>query len=461
MSDHTTATLTAIVATYIDDVTYESIPRKVLEPIKDSLIDGIGCGVIGSTSREVRILSQYVAEMKSAGEAVIWGTSLRACAPLAAAANAAAVHAWDFDDTVLPGIIHPAGIVVSTALAIAEKNKHPIGGRQFLSALVAGYEVANLMSAALGGTKWRTQGFYNTVPVIFGSTAVAGKLLGLGHDKLIAALGIAATQAAGLYSATMTKRLNAPKAVEGGIFAAELANRGFEAPLDGIGAGQGFLNTFSRHPQPHVIARDIGKYVFEVYHKAYPCIRSNQAAIRAAEMLRSEHPHELEAANIRKITVYADKLTRMFTMETAGGGTSVETVGNALVSLPYCVAAMLIDGELTLDQFTEQKVGDARIQTLLRKIDIVVDEEIDKLPATQRYRATVEIELQSGANYRKFCPAPKGDPTNRLTESELREKFVRNTNGILSTRAIEELFGLLQNVEQMDDVRTISALLLR
>ncbi|MBI3937056.1 MAG: MmgE/PrpD family protein, partial [Betaproteobacteria bacterium] len=263
--------LTSTVATYIDQVTYKDVPRRVIEPIEDSVIDAIGCGVIGSTSREVKILTGYFAEMKSAEESVIWGTSIKACAPLAAAANAAAVHAWDFDDTVLPGIVHPAGIVVSTGLSIAEKKKERINGKEFLTALAAGYEVANLMSAALGGRKWRVNGFYNTVPVIFGSAAVAGKLLGLGKGKLAGALGIAATQAAGLYSATMTKRFNAPKAVEGGIFAAELARRGFEAPVDAIGDEQGFLRTFSRDPQWDVIPREIGKYAFEVYHKYYPC----------------------------------------------------------------------------------------------------------------------------------------------------------------------------------------------
>jgi 2-methylcitrate dehydratase PrpD len=142
-----------------------------MDPIKDSVRDAIGCGVVGSTSRDVKLLADYFGEMKSAPQAVIWGTSVRACAPLAAAANAAAVHAWDFDDTVMPGIVHPAGIVVSTTLAIAEKNNAAIDGRDFLTAIVAGYEVGNLMSAALGGREWRVHGFYNTVPVIFGAAA--------------------------------------------------------------------------------------------------------------------------------------------------------------------------------------------------------------------------------------------------------------------------------------------------
>lgn len=452
--------LTSTVATYIDQVTYKDLPRRVIEPIGDSVIDAIGCGVIGSTSRDVKILTGYFAEMKSAEESVIWGTSSKACAPLAAAANAAAVHAWDFDDTVLPGIVHPAGIVVSTGLAIAEKRKERVNGKDFLTALAAGYEVANLMSAALGGRKWRVNGFYNTVPVIFGSAAVAGKLLGLGKGKLAGALGIAATQAAGLYSATMTKRLNAPKAVEGGIFAAELANRGFEAPVDAIGDEQGFLKTFSRDPQWDVIPREIGKYAFEVYHKYYPCIRSNHAAVYAARLLQDEHPDDVKDGNIRKITVYADRLTRMYTVETPGGGTTVETVGNALVSLPYCLAAMLIDGELTLDQFTGRKIRNPAIQALLRKVEIVVDPEIDKLPATQRYRATVEVELDSGKTCRKFCPAPKGDPANRMSKDEMYGKFIRNTTAIFDKSRMDDLFELLENIGEIDDVTKISQSLL-
>jgi 2-methylcitrate dehydratase PrpD len=259
----------------------------------------------------------------------------------------------------------------------------------------------------------------------------------------------------------MTKRLNAPKAVEGGIFAAELAQRGYEAPLDGIGDQQGFLKTFSRNPHWDVIPRDIGQYAFEVYHKAYPSIRSNHPAIYAARLLQDEHPEEVKAGNIRKITVHADRLTRLYTVETPGGGTIVETVGNALVSLPYGLAAMLVHGELSLDQFTGENIRNPAVQALLKKVEILVDPEIDKLPPTQRYRATVEVELDNGKTYEKFCPAPKGDPTNRLTPDEMRDKFMRNTTRVLGKSQMEALFKLLQDIEAIDDVRTIPQMLLR
>ena len=450
--------LTAIVANYICNLKYPDIPQRVLDPIRDSLIDAIGCGIIGTTSKDVRILANYFAEMQSAPQAVIWGTALKAAAPLAAAANAAATHAWDFDDTVLPGIIHPAGITVSTALALIEKSGTPVSGKDFMTALVAGYEVGNLLSAALGGRNWRVFGFYNTVPVIFASVATAGRILKLDPGQMIAALGIAATQAAGLYSATMTKRLNAPKAVEGGIYAAELALKGYEAPLDGIGDEQGFLKVFSRDPQWEVIPRDIGKFAFEVYHKQYPCIRSNHPAIYASRLLQDKFP-EVTAESIAAITVRADTLTRMYTVETPGGGTTVETVGNALVSLPYCLATMLVEGRLTLAEFTEQKIRNPVVQSLLKKVKIEVDPEIDKLPATQRYRATVEVTLNNGRTLNQFCPAPKGDPANRLTRDEMHAKFMQNATSIFEHKRMEELFDLLARIDELDNVSVVPAYL--
>jgi aconitate decarboxylase len=454
-------TLTGMVAQYVHALTYDAIPAHVVEPICDSLLDAVGCGVVGSTSRDVRVLTNYFAEMKSAPQAVIWGTPIRACAPLAAAANAAAVHGWDFDDTVMPGIVHPAGVVLSTALAMSEKGNQPVSGKALLTAAVAGYEVGNLMSAALGGREWRVHGFYNTVPMIFGATATAGKLLGLTEAQLVGAIGIAATQASGLYSATMTKRLNSPKAVEGGIYAAELALGGYEAPLDGLGGDQGFLKTFSRDPKLDVIPRDIGKYAFEVYHKAYPCIRSNQPAIYAARLLQDEHPSEIVADKIRRITVHADRLTRFYTTETAGGGTAVETIGNALVSLPYGLASMLVNREFTLEQITPEAIREPAVQLLMGKVEILVDPEIDKLPPTQRYRATVEIELTDGRRYKKFCPAPKGDPTNRLTADELRLKFMRNTTRVFESTKMEALYELLRGLANVPDVRAIPRMLLK
>src|SRR5690606_14173390 len=153
----------------------------------------------------------------------------------------------------------------------------PTSGRELLTALAAGYEVGNVIGTALGSKSFASSGFYNSVPTIFVAAATAAKLARLDEDQTIRALGLAATQAAGLYSATLGKRFNAPKAVMGGIFAVDLALRGLEMSRDSIEAEySGFLGTFSANASPRAIERGLGRFRFEIFHKMYPCIRSNQ-----------------------------------------------------------------------------------------------------------------------------------------------------------------------------------------
>ena len=450
--------LTKMVAAYIAEGSFEKIPSDVIKPFKDSVIDSIGCGVLGSTVPFVKMLREYILEWKSAEESVVWGMKKKAAIPFAAMANAAAVHAWDYDDTTMPGIMHPGGVAITTGISIAEKKK--VSGKEFLTALVLGYELADLIGVALGSKAFVSTGFYNSVPVIFASVTVAGKLLGLNEKQLTSAIGIATTQAAGLYSATMTKRINSPRAVMSGIIAAELAKRGLEAPSDSLEAEySGFLKTFSpAAANPEVIPRDLGKFTFQIFHKYYPCIRSNHPSVENVRKMMDEHP-DLKPEKVEKIITYVDRTTIEYTVNTTGGGTIVETPGNALISLPYCVAAMMVDGELTLAQFTDAKVKDPKIQALLKKVELAHDPEIDKLSAIYRYRCTVEIKLKDGKVYKRVLVGPKGDPTNRFSREDMYNKFMQNATMVFPKGRMEELFKVLEGIEEMKDVGKIAGFL--
>jgi 2-methylcitrate dehydratase PrpD len=291
---------------------------------------------------------------------------MRASAPFAAMANSAACHAWDFDDTLLPAILHPGSVAVPTAFAVAERCPTAVKGKDLITAIAAGYEVGSVIGAALGGKQFASDGFYVSVPTIFVAVATAAKLMKLNEEQLARALAVAATQAAGLYSATLTKRFNSPKAVLGGIFSADLAKRGLEASHDAIETEySGLLSTFSRSPLPEAIPRDLGKFNFEIYHKFYPCIRSNHPTVDNVRLLLEENP-EITANTIGKIVSHVDQLTIDYTFKTTSGGAEgVKTAGNALISLPYCVAAMVIDRELTLRQFTTSKVRRPVVQDFM------------------------------------------------------------------------------------------------
>ena len=455
-----TKPLTAMIARFIRGLKYSDIPERIRNPLGQSIIDTIGCGLLGSTTSYSRLVTDYVGEWKSAGEATIWGTTMKASAPFAAMANSAACHAWDFDDTVLPAILHPGSVAVPTAIAIAERSARPINGRDLITAMAAGYEVGNLIGTALGGKKFAADGFYVSVPTIFVAMTTAAKLMKLNEEQLARALALAATQAAGLYSATLAKRFNSPKAVLGGIFAADLARRGLEASSDAIEAEySGLLSTFSRSPAADVIPRDLGKFNFEIYHKFYPCIRSNHPTVDNVRLMLEENP-DVTAKAIGKIVSHVDQLTIDYTFKTTSGGAQgVKTPGNALISLPYCVAAMVIDRKLTLREFTPAQVRRPAVQNLMKRIKLVADRSIDRLPPTERYRCRTEIHLKSGRVIRRDLAGPKGDPNNRLTREEMHWKFVSNASRAISQAGANRLFKLLDGFNNIRDCAAIARLL--
>ncbi len=450
--------LTVMIARFIRGLTYSDIPERIRDPLGQSITDTIGCGLLGSTTSYSKLVTGYMGEWKSAGEATVWGTTMKASAPFAAMANSAACHAWDFDDTVLPAILHPGSVAVPTAFAIAERSATVVKGKELVTAIAAGYEVGNIIGTALGGKNFAADGFYVSVPTIFVAMTTAAKLMKLSEEQLTRALGLAATQAAGLYSATLAKRFNSPKAVLGGIFAADLAKRGLEASNDAIEAQySGLLSTFSRAPVPDAILRDLGKFNFEIYHKFYPCIRSNHPTVDNVRLMLEENP-DVTARAIDKIVSHVDQLTIDYTFKTTSGGAEgVKTPGNALISLPYCVAAMVIDRELTLRQFTPAQVRRSVVQDFMKRIELVADRSIDRLPPTQRYRCRTEIHLKNGRVIERSLAGPKGDPNNRLTREEMHSKFVSNAAHAIPQARATRLFESLDNLHKTAN----SALIMR
>lgn len=454
------APLTRNIARFIRGLKHRDIPVRVLEPLKHSVSDSIGCGLLGSASDFGKLIAEFVNDLQCRGEATIWGTTRRAGPAFAAMANSAAVHAWDFDDTIMPAVLHPGSVAVPTAFAVAERLRGGTSGKDLLTAMAAGYEVGNVIGTALGSKSFASSGFYNSVPTIFVATATAAKLVNLSEEQTARALGFAATQAAGLYSATLGKRFNAPKAVLGGIFAVDLAQRGLEMSTDSIEASySGFLNTFSAKPAPDVIRRDLGRFRFEIYHKMYPCIRSNQPTMESVRQILAENP-DIRTRQIARIISHVDQLTVDYTVKTtSGGATGVNTVGNALVSLPYCVAATAVDGEFTFRQLKSAKFRNAAIKDLMKKIELKAAPAIDALPATHRYRCRVEIHLQDGRVIERSLVRLKGDPTNRLTEDERLEKFLSNASRVMEQRTARRLFDRLEAIDSQKDIRSIVRML--
>ncbi len=215
-------------ARFAAELTYEKIPSPVIEHIKLCLLDTFGCGLFGSTLPWAGIVADFAQDLGGKRESTVWGRHFKVSAPNAALANGTAVHSFELDDLHKTSIVHPGAIAVPPALALAE-NIGGCDGRELLTAVVAGYEVAIRVGMSVG-TSHLQRGFHPTgTNGTFGAGAAAGRIIRLDSHKMAPDLGIAGTQAAGLMAAqysAMVKRMHAGRAAQSGVYGALLAQRG-------------------------------------------------------------------------------------------------------------------------------------------------------------------------------------------------------------------------------------------
>lgn len=222
-------------AKFCVESTYESIPPEIAEKTLVHIIDSIAAGVAGAISVEASILRQTIPQKDSKGAiASLWGTDKKLWAPDAALINGTASHAFELDDT--GGCDHSGAVVLPAALAACEMSEKPVSGKDFITAVAVGYDVARRPLEACGAYEPHNKaGFHSTGTCgPFGAAAAAAKILGLDCRQTQMAIGIASSFSAGLWACVhdgaMNKRLHAGHAAYGGLLSALLAKNGFTGP---------------------------------------------------------------------------------------------------------------------------------------------------------------------------------------------------------------------------------------
>src|SRR5688500_5776901 len=224
------------------------IPEDVRALAVDHFIDGIGVMLAGTTEESGALVHEHLNDIGGREEATVVGTALRAPASLAAWANGVAAHALDYDDTQLAtdpkavyGLLtHPTAPAIAGALAVAEVLD--VSGRDLLEAYILGVEVECRIADAIAPRHYQ-EGFHSTATIGgFASAAAAARLYGCDLDQTLRAFGLAASMSAGLREnfGTMTKPFHAGRAAENGVFAVQLARRGWTSAKNILEADRGF-----------------------------------------------------------------------------------------------------------------------------------------------------------------------------------------------------------------------------
>ena len=374
----------------------------------------------------------------------------------AALINGSLAHSLDFDDTHAAAVVHPGATVIPAALAAAEMEG--ASGAETLAAIVAGYEVALRIALALPAGAHYERGFHPTATCgAFGAAAAAGRVFRLDRHRIASALGIALSQASGslqfLANGAWTKRFQVGWASMAGLVAATLACEGYKGASEALEGRHGFFRAYAPAPDPERVLRGLGQEweLMATAVKPYPSCRWGHAAIDAALALRAEHG--LEADRIEEARLGLSRAGMLLIGEPAQKKADPRNIVDAQFSGPFVVAAALTTGEMAWDSY--RLLGDARLRALMARIHCEADPEIEaEFPAHMAGKLTVRA---GGRVLERKVVDPKGEPSNFLTEAELRAKFAGLANSVIGDVRAANLAETVLRLDRLEKAGAILA----
>lgn len=445
---------TAQFGAWVANLRYETIPADVIDHAKLCLLDGLGCGLFGSTRPWGKISADMARDLSGGGKSSLWGTNHSASPSDAALANGTALHGFEIDDIHLRAMLHPGAVTIPAALALAEARA--TSGKDLLTAIVAGYEIGCRVGIC-AGTAHTLRGYHSTGTVgCIGSAAAGANLLRLGEQEAMHALAIAATQAAGLHAGgrggAMSKRFHAGAAARNGVIGALLAEKGFTGSREALEAPSGgFMSTLSDGPDMTPYVASLGREweTSQTGFKAYAACASAHTTIDGIDAMLKRG---LNADNLDHIRIHMSAVGHY---NVAWPYRPTAVVG-AQMNGYFAAAVKLLDGENFIDQYTEDRIADPRILEMIKRIEIVHDVELDKGGAAKRHAVRIYARTRDGRDFEQYVEQRKGSAQFPLTREELERKFRRTAGTALSPSRTDQLLNCIFELDASASVAELS-----
>jgi 2-methylcitrate dehydratase len=448
-------TITARMARWAAALEYKHLSQDAVYQAKRFLLDSVGCALGGYQQHDVKLALDVLAEIAGRGPATVIGTGKRMDAVSASLANALMIRCMDYNDIYWKqDPSHPSDIFPA-ALACSERAKND--GKELIVGLVLGHEFEmRFCEAAFPGI--RERGWHHATLTAFVSPIVAGRALHLGWEQIQHAIGISASRHATLGAVTagkltMMKNTVDPMATQSGVLAALMAEKGYTGPEHLVDGKEGLTHCLGSDWRLNALTDGLGESwrITQCGIKAFPTEALTHTPISAVLDLVKQNdlkPEQVYQVQVRSLARAADILSDPSKYDPR----SKETADH---SLPYVIAAAMVDRQVTPAQFTKAKIMDPTIRAQMEKVEVVADPEIEKVfPALQR--AIVNITTIDGRTFTSQLDYPKGDPRNPLSDAEIEEKFAALADGVLSNDAQKKLKDAIWNLER---VRSTSKLM--
>src|SRR5262245_5217585 len=451
------------IATFIVGTSYECIPRDAVDKAKRTALDCLGAALAGVTEPVSQAIAGYVTKLGGAPQASLLSADVEVSVADATLANGSIAHALDYDDCGVK-IGHPSVLVLPAVLSLGEHLG--ASGENILAAYIIGLEIEGklalhadfkLMQARLNHQTW-----YGSI----GAAAACAKLLRLDVAKTRMALGIAGNFACGLSAnhGSMVGAMAAGDACRNGVTAALMARGGITANPNIVEAKNGFYDTLvgPGHYDAERMADSLGKPFYiespGIGLKKYPSCYHTHRALDGVFQLLGEH--RLSDKDIAEVDVgTSERAMRVLAF------TEPATPYQAKFSMPYCIAAAVVDKQVTLETFTAEKFTDRSILEARKKVHLSFPDVpiwpglADVGPDTEFVGNPVTIRTNDGRSFNARVDIPRGDPAVPLTDDELLGKYRDCGRSQLRQDDIDRSVDVVLGLEKVTNIGTLMATL--
>lgn len=422
----------------------EDIPDDVRREALRAIVNYVGCALGGSPDPAVNIAMQAFAPFFGAATANILGRRERVDPLHAALMNGISSHVYDYDDTTPKNYIHPSSPVASALFAYASANR--VSGRDFVHAFILGFEaesrIGNSVYPAHYDVGWHITGTAG----VFGAAVAIGKLIGLSEQQMIWAIGLAATQAAGLREmfGSMAKSLHPGRAAQNGYASALLAQSGFTSGEHGLEGPRGFAAVQAAKYDLSKITAGLG-VDFDLRantYKPFACGIVNHPTIDGAIHIHCEQkvaPESIRAVRLRVAPLVLDLCNQQNITRGLQGKFSVY----------HGAAVGLVRGKAGIQEYTDEAVNDPAIKRVRESTTAVGD------PSLTEDQANIEVELNTGEKISRFVERSLGNIHRPMTDQQLDDKFRDQAVLALPPDQVERVIDLCWRIDQLADVNEL------
>ena len=432
---------------HLAEAQYSDLSPRAVSEARRGVLDWIGCALAGSKHPTIDKLLEVLREAGGKPQATVFARGLKLGFLDAPLANGQMGHLLDFDDTHMGGVVlHTSSPVLSALFALAERT--PVTGKEFMVAYAVGFE-AGVRSGRTapdhhnGG--WHLTGTLGSIA----AGVAAGKLMKLDKQRLTYAMGIAATQAAGMQQnrGTMCKSFHAGKAAANGVLAALLAEKGFDSTQEIIEGKKGFCRIYSDKADPDQLNAGLGNgWLIETNgHKPYACGVVLHPLIDAVIALRGKS--KLDPARIDEIALRIHPLVLAIT-----GVAEPSTGLQSKFSVYHSAAVAFADGGAGVLQYTDAKANDPALISLRRKVKPVSDASLRN---NEAYATVVAGNIRQEAHVLHAS----GTSKNPMSDAAIEEKFLANAIPAIGDKRARRVCEAVYALEEIRDVRDLIGLL--